>query len=242
MPASRDAARRPRKGRQLQAGHRAPRRDDEQRTSTATGPLASAFREGLPFKPDVFQEEALAALESGHSVLVTAPTGAGKTLIADFAAYMAVDQGYGLIYTTPIKALSNQKYRQLCTQFGRERVGLVTGDTVINRTAPLLVMTTEIVRNLLLLDPAALRGVGYLVFDEVHFLADAERGPVWEEAIIWAPPETRLVCLSATVSNAREIARWLDAVHGPTRADHARRAPRAAGRLPVPGQRIDPRA
>jgi len=180
------------------------------------GPLALAFLATLPFPPDPFQQQALTALERGRSVLVTAPTGAGKTLVADFAASMAMAQGRGLIYTTPIKALSNQKYRQLCAQFGAQQVGLVTGDTVLNRTAPLLVMTTEIVRNLLVVDPAGLAGVGYLVFDEVHFLADPERGPVWEEAMVWAPPEVLLICLSATVSNAREIARWLETVHGPT--------------------------
>src|ERR687887_1711130 len=144
----------------------------------------SAFARGLPFALDPFQREAMAALEQGESVLVTAPTGAGKTLVADFAAFRAMATGRKLIYTTPIKALSNQKYRQLMAQYGAEYAGIATGDTVVNRDAPLLVMTTEILRNLLVVSRDPLHDIGYVVVDEIHFLSDEERGVVWEEMLI----------------------------------------------------------
>jgi superfamily II RNA helicase len=184
---------------------------------TAPGDLVATFARTLPFDPDPFQREAMLALARGESVLVTAPTGAGKTLVADFAAFRAMATGRKLIYTTPIKALSNQKYRQLMAQYGAAYAGIATGDTVVNRDAPLLVMTTEILRNLLVVSRDELRDIGYVVVDEIHFLSDEERGVVWEEMLIWCPRHVQLVCLSATVSNAEEVADWLNEVHGPTR-------------------------
>src|SRR5918911_827697 len=184
---------------------------------TAPGDLVATFARALPFDPDPFQREAMLALAQGESVLVTAPTGAGKTLVADFAAFRAMASGRKLIYTTPLKALSNQKYRQLVGQYGAAYAGIATGDTVVNRDAPLLVMTTEILRNLLVVSRDELRDIGYVVVDEIHFLSDEERGVVWEEMLIWCPRHVQLVCLSATVSNAEEVADWLNEVHGPTR-------------------------
>jgi superfamily II RNA helicase len=192
------------------------------RSRTTTSPAQNdqwvdTFAATLPFALDPFQRHALEALEGGESVLVTAPTGAGKTIVADYAAFRAIASGYKLAYTTPIKALSNQKYRQLAARYGPDQVGIVTGDTVINRPAPLLVMTTEILRNLLVVSRDPLADIGYVVVDEVHFLSDEQRGVVWEEMLIWCPRHVRLICLSATISNAREVAEWLRMVHGPTR-------------------------
>src|SRR5579875_2461819 len=155
--------------------------------------LAEAFTQTLPFTLDPFQREAFDALDRGHSVLVAAPTGAGKTLVADYAAFRAMATGRKLVYTTPIKALSNQKYRQLAAQYGADDVGIVTGDTMVNRDAPLLVMTTEILRNLLVVSRDPLDDIGYVVVDEIHFLADQERGVVWEEMLIACPPHVQLV-------------------------------------------------
>ena len=186
-------------------------------TTNVAADAAAAFERTLPFSPDPFQRTAMQALADGESVLVTAPTGAGKTLVADFAAFLAMRSGRKLVYTTPIKALSNQKYRQLAAQYGAAHVGLVTGDTVVNREAPLLVMTTEILRNLLVVSRDPLREIGYVVVDEIHFLADEQRGVVWEEMLIWCPRHIQLVCLSATVYNAREVADWLREIHGATR-------------------------
>jgi len=183
---------------------------------TTASDLTTAFARTLPFALDPFQREAFDALDRGHSVLVAAPTGAGKTLVADYAAFRAMATGRKLAYTTPIKALSNQKYRQLVAQYGADYVGIVTGDTSVNRDAPLLVMTTEILRNLLVVAKDPLDDIGYVVVDEIHFLADRERGVVWEETLISCPRHVRFVCLSATISNAREVAGWLSAVHGPT--------------------------
>src|ERR671938_338757 len=160
---------------------------------TTPGDPVAAFACTLPFEPDPFQREAMTALAQGESVLVTAPTGAGKTLVADFAAFLAMAGGRKLIYTTPIKALSNQKYRQLVTQYGMEYAGIATGDTVVNRDAPLLVMTTEILRNLLVVNRDPLHEIGYVVIDEIHFLSDEERGVVWEEVLIWCPSHVLLV-------------------------------------------------
>ncbi len=178
--------------------------------------LAEAFERDLPFPLDPFQVQAIGALEGGRSALVTAPTGAGKTIVADYAAFAAMATGRKLVYTTPIKALSNQKYRQLVAQYGDSEVGIVTGDTMVNRDAPLLVMTTEILRNLLVVSKDALPDIGFVVVDEVHFLADRERGVVWEETLIALPRHIQVICLSATVSNAREVADWLTQIHGPT--------------------------
>ena len=170
--------------------------------------LVSEFLAGLPFAPDPFQLDAISSLERGRSVLVAAPTGTGKTVVAEFAVHYALSRGLRAFYTTPIKALSNQKYRDFRARYG-DQVGLLTGDLVENSGGRVLVMTTEVVRNMLVQDPDLLADVGCLVFDEVHYLADPERGTAWEESILLAPIQVPLVCLSATVGNAREIAEWL---------------------------------
>jgi ATP-dependent RNA helicase HelY len=169
-----------------------------------------------PFDLDDFQVRALAALDSGSSVLVAAPTGAGKTVVAEHAVARALAEGGKAFYTTPIKALSNQKYADLARRHGPARVGLLTGDNSINGDAPVVVMTTEVLRNMIYAASPALRGLRFVVLDEVHHLQDTYRGPVWEEVIIHLPPEVALVCLSATVSNAEELAEWLTTVRGTT--------------------------
>jgi len=174
------------------------------------------FAAGLDFELDDFQERACAALERGSGVLVAAPTGAGKTVVAEFAISLALASGTKAFYTTPIKALSNQKYRDLAARFGAENVGLLTGDTAINSHAPVVVMTTEVLRNMLYAGSDLLDGLGYVVMDEVHYLADRFRGPVWEEVIIHLDPKVQLVSLSATVSNAEELGDWLELVRGDT--------------------------
>jgi len=179
---------------------------------TALGPFAA----GLGFELDPFQLEACVALEAGRGVLVAAPTGAGKTVVGEFAVHLALAQGRKAFYTTPIKALSNQKYADLARQHGADRVGLLTGDTTVNGDAPVVVMTTEVLRNMLYAGSPALDGLAFVVMDEVHYLADRFRGPVWEEVIIHLPPEVQLVSLSATVSNAEEFGDWLTMVRGDT--------------------------
>ncbi|MYM18924.1 DEAD/DEAH box helicase [Brevibacterium sp. 5221] len=174
-----------------------------------------AFEAALPYPLDDFQREGCAALQEGRSVLVAAPTGAGKTVLAQFAVMLAVAQDVRVFYTTPIKALSNQKYQELCAAYGEDRVGLLTGDTSINRDAQIVVMTTEVLRNMIY-SGADLSTLRYVVLDEVHFLGDRFRGPVWEEVIIHLPPHVLLVCLSATVSNAEEFGDWLAEVRGST--------------------------
>lgn len=166
------------------------------------------YLSSLPFRLDPFQMDAVRALSDGRSVLVAAPTGTGKTVVAEFAVHMALSRGLRALYTTPIKALSNQKFRDFRVQYG-DRVGLLTGDLVENPGGRLLVMTTEVARNMLVQDPNSFQDVGCLVFDEVHYLADPERGTAWEESILLAPPYVPLVCLSATVANAAEIAEWI---------------------------------
>ncbi|GAB3285623.1 DEAD/DEAH box helicase [Sinomonas notoginsengisoli] len=175
-----------------------------------------AFSATVDFPLDDFQVAACRSLEAGRGVLVAAPTGAGKTIVGEFAIHLALSRGLKAFYTTPIKALSNQKYAELGAIHGTDKVGLLTGDTTINGEAPIVVMTTEVLRNMLYADSDTLTGLGYVVMDEVHYLADRFRGAVWEEVIIHLPQEVRLVSLSATVSNAEEFGAWLDTVRGET--------------------------
>lgn len=174
------------------------------------------FAADLPFALDGFQHRACAALERGHGVLVCAPTGAGKTVVGEFAVHLALAAGGKCFYTTPLKALSNQKHTDLTARYGRDRIGLLTGDMSVNADAPVVVMTTEVLRNMLYADSPALQGLSYVVMDEVHFLADRMRGPVWEEVILHLPDEVRVVSLSATVSNAEEFGGWIQTVRGDT--------------------------
>ncbi len=202
-----------------------------------------AFVARYPFPLDPFQLDAMKELAEGHSVLVAAPTGTGKTLVAEYAIWLAQQRNQRVIYTTPLKALSNQKYRDLRELYGVDAVGLMTGDIVEHSRASIVIMTTEVYRNMLLEEGAdrfvdnsdlagsdedndsrtpvpgnrvsLLSNVGFVVFDELHYLSDAERGPVWEEAIICSPPHVQLVGLSATVSNAGDLAQWITRVHQP---------------------------
>ncbi|WP_101257203.1 DEAD/DEAH box helicase [Streptomyces barkulensis] len=174
------------------------------------------FREMYDFELDPFQIEACRALEAGKGVLVAAPTGSGKTIVGEFAVHLALTRGRKCFYTTPIKALSNQKYNDLVKRHGARNVGLLTGDNSINSGAPVIVMTTEVLRNMLYAGSQALAGLGYVVMDEVHYLSDRFRGAVWEEVIIHLPDSVTLVSLSATVSNAEEFGDWLDTVRGDT--------------------------
>ncbi|MCM6775467.1 RNA helicase [Nocardia sp. CDC159] len=180
-----------------------------------SGELA-AFAAELSFSLDPFQQQACAALQGGHSVLVCAPTGAGKTVVGEFAVHLALAAGGKCFYTTPIKALSNQKYADLVERYGRGAVGLLTGDQSLNPDASVVVMTTEVLRNMLYASSDALQGLSYVVMDEVHYLADRFRGAVWEEVILHLPPDVRLVSLSATVSNAEEFGAWMETVRGDT--------------------------
>jgi len=183
------------------------------------------FVASLGFELDDFQRRALDALDAGRSVLVAAPTGAGKTVVGEYAVDRAVAAGAKAFYTTPLKALSNQKYGDLVRRYGPDRVGLLTGDNVINPDAPVIVMTTEVLRNMIYARSPALVGLRYVILDEVHYLENAWRGPVWEEVIIHTPPEVDLVCLSATVSNAEEFADWLQTVRGAAEAIIEERRP-----------------
>jgi ATP-dependent RNA helicase HelY len=176
----------------------------------------TAFTGRYPFELDDFQLAAGRALEAGSSVLVAAPTGAGKTVVGEFAVHLALARGHKVFYTAPIKALSNQKFGELVGWLGAERVGLLTGDTSIRPDAEVVVMTTEVLRNMLYADSDLLTGLGFVVMDEVHYLADRLRGPVWEEVIIHLDAAVQLVSLSATVSNAEEFGAWLQEVRGRT--------------------------
>ncbi len=194
-------------------------------SETLTG--IQTFVARYPFPLDAFQLEAIAELARGQSVMVAAPTGTGKTLVAEFAIWLAQQRNQRVIYTTPLKALSNQKYRDLREIYGYDTVGLVTGDIVEHSRASVVVMTTEVYRNMLLEEggerftseenpiPSSLADVGFVIFDELHYLSDIGRGPVWEEAIICSPPHVQLVGLSATVSNAEDLANWISRVHRP---------------------------
>ena len=176
----------------------------------------ASFAAKFPFELDDFQVAGCRSLEDGKGVLVAAPTGAGKTIVGEFAAYLAIEQGKKCFYTAPIKALSNQKYQDLKEMYGENRVGLLTGDTSINSEAPLVVMTTEVLRNMIYSNSHTLKDLGFVVMDEVHYLADKFRGAVWEEILIHLPETIQIASLSATVSNAEEFGDWLNEVRGDT--------------------------
>ena len=182
--------------------------------SDANGPVLTGFTGTVDFGLDAFQLEACRDLEDGRGVLVCAPTGAGKTIVGEFAVYLALHQGTKCFYTTPIKALSNQKFHDLVAAHGAENVGLLTGDNAVNSSAPVVVMTTEVLRNMLYANSTTLDGLSHVVMDEVHYLADRFRGAVWEEVILGLDPA--VVSLSATVSNAEEFGDWITTVRGDT--------------------------
>src|SRR5438132_4790824 len=175
--------------------------------------LLEQFRARYPFPLDDFQLEAIRAIEGGQSVIVSAPTGAGKTLVAEFAIHMALATGKRIAYTSPLKALSNQKFADFTRAFGAETVGILTGDVKVNPRGRVLVMTTEILRNMFY--TGGLDDLGYVVLDECHYMGDEGRGTVWEEIIVNAPFDVSLVALSATVANVKEIADWISIVHRP---------------------------
>ncbi|HEX9258794.1 MAG TPA: DEAD/DEAH box helicase [Acidimicrobiales bacterium] len=189
------------------------------------------------FALDDFQVRAIDAFDRGESVLVAAPTGSGKTVVAEYAVAREVAKGRRAFYTAPIKALSNQKYHDLARVHGGDKVGLLTGDNAINGDAPIVVMTTEVLRNMIYGAAPGLRHLGVVILDEVHFLQDTYRGPVWEEVIIHLPPRVRLVCLSATVSNAEELAAWMTTVRGQTAAVIEDRRPVTLQNLYMVGDR-----
>jgi ATP-dependent RNA helicase HelY len=179
-------------------------------------PVLRDFGALYDFPLDDFQVRGCQAIEEGRGVLVAAPTGSGKTIVGEFAIHLALQTGRKAFYTTPIKALSNQKYHDLVARYGPDQVGLLTGDNVVNGEAPVVVMTTEVLRNMLYAGSRTLLGLGFVVMDEVHYLADRSRGAVWEEVIIHLPESVSLVSLSATVSNAEEFGEWLETVRGDT--------------------------
>ncbi len=181
-------------------------------------PAIEGFTRDLGFELDPFQREALEALSSAEGVLVAAPTGSGKTVVGEFAVWLALRDGGKAFYTTPLKALSNQKFADLSAVHGPSRVGLLTGDNSINPEAPVVVMTTEVLRNMIYEQSDLLMDLRFVILDEVHYLQDRYRGAVWEEVIIHLPLEVKIVSLSATVSNAEEFADWMQTLRGATRA------------------------
>ncbi len=185
----------------------------------------SEFAQGYSFALDKFQRDACTSVASGKAVLVAAPTGAGKTIVGEFACFLALKTGNKCFYTTPIKALSNQKFHDLCARHGEANVGLLTGDMSINSEASIVVMTTEVLRNMIYAKSPTLNNLGFVVLDEVHYLADRFRGAVWEEVIITLSPAVQIIALSATVSNAEEFGAWLDEVRGDTDVVLAERRP-----------------
>ena len=179
-------------------------------------PKTQKFAEKFPFELDPFQIQACHALENGKGVLVAAPTGAGKTIVGEFAVDLVINSGGKCFYTTPIKALSNQKYTELCSKYGDSKIGLLTGDTSINSEAQIVVMTTEVLRNMIYSNSKTINDLKYVVMDEVHYLADKFRGAVWEEILIHLSDAVQIISLSATVSNAEEFGEWLQTVRGET--------------------------
>ena len=203
-------------------------------------PHLADFRGLYPFALDPFQVEACEAVEDGDGVLVAAPTGSGKTIVGEFAVHVALATGRKCFYTTPIKALSNQKFADLVARYGAESVGLLTGDNTINGEAPVVVMTTEVLRNMLYAGSSTLTGLGFVVMDEVHYLADRFRGAVWEEVIIGLPESVAVVSLSATVSNAEEFGAWLTEVRGGTTTIVEERRPVPLHQHVLVGRRLFP--
>ena len=179
-------------------------------------PKTKKFADTFPFELDPFQIEACHALENGKGVLVAAPTGAGKTIVGEFAVDLVINSGGKCFYTTPIKALSNQKFSELSDKYGESKVGLLTGDTSINSEAQIVVMTTEVLRNMIYSNSSTINDLKYVVMDEVHYLADKFRGAVWEEILIHLSEAVQVISLSATVSNAEEFGEWLQTVRGDT--------------------------
>ena len=183
-------------------------------TPLASGPEdpgLEAFEATLPFRLDPFQRQAIEALSTHRGVLVSAPTSSGKTVIAEWAIWDCLRRGgERAIYTSPLKALSNQKFQDLCRRYGEDTVGLVTGETSVRPSARVVVMTTEILRNLIYEDPASLARVGWVVLDEVHYIDEFPRGTVWEEVIVQAPPHIRFIGLSATITNVDDVAAWME--------------------------------
>ena len=179
-------------------------------------PKTKKFAEGFPFELDQFQIDACHALEKGKGVLVAAPTGAGKTIVGEFAVDLVINSGGKCFYTTPIKALSNQKFTELSAKYGESKIGLLTGDTSINSEAQIVVMTTEVLRNMIYANSKTINDLKYVVMDEVHYLADKFRGAVWEEILIHLSDAVQVISLSATVSNAEEFGEWLQTVRGET--------------------------
>src|SRR3989449_10208563 len=183
------------------------------------------FAQRYPFPLDDYQVTAMQAVDAGESVLVEATTGSGKTVVAEFAVERALSHHRKAFYTTPLKALSNQKFGDFTRHHGASRVGLLTGDNSINSEAPVVVMTTEVLRNMLYESSPTLEGLEVVVLDEVHYLQDPYRGAVWEEILIHLPLSVAVVCLSATVSNAEEFGEWIGALRGPTRVVIEERRP-----------------
>jgi len=203
----------------------APPYDGSRTTATDGDGIRRRFTERLPFPLDSFQIEAMDSLDQGRDVLVSAPTGSGKTIVAAYAVHRALAGGGKAFYTAPLKALSNQKFLELGREHGAEQVGLLTGDTAIRSEAPAVVMTTEVLRNMLLAGSNLLTNLRTVVLDEVHYLQDPYRGGVWEEVIVLCPPEVVFVCLSATVANASELGAWIRSVRGATDVVVERRRP-----------------
>lgn len=198
------------------------------------------FTQALPYSLDDFQIQGCQAVEAGHGVLVCAPTGAGKTVVGEFAVSLALRQGTRCFYTTPIKALSNQKYHDLVEAHGEDAVGLLTGDVSINSSADILVMTTEVLRNMIYAGSGALDRLTHVVMDEIHFLADASRGAVWEEVILNLEEHVSIIGLSATVSNSEEFGRWLTTVRGDTKVIVTDKRPVPLDQWMMVGRKIYP--
>lgn len=209
-------------------------------TQSSDDSRIATFAARLPFGLDPFQLEAIEAVEAGDSVLVAAPTGSGKTVVAEFGCWAALQDGGKCFYTTPLKALSNQKFGDLIAHHGASAVGLLTGDNAINGNAPLVVMTTEVLRNMLYERSETLRGLQYVVMDEVHYLQDPYRGAVWEEVLIHLAPDVRVICLSATVSNLEQFGDWLTAIRGTTKVVVERQRPVELRNMALVGEKLYP--